>query len=110
MKKIANDNSKRLDWLLAIVQYLLPGKHREVRLVRLKTAGGTMLRPTQRICSIETTPWERKNIFKIDVDVKTKEKKKTVTRVVSEETLTELIRDVKLTRKGRKINIPERYL
>ncbi|KAJ8928733.1 hypothetical protein NQ314_018668 [Rhamnusium bicolor] len=105
---IANDNSKRL-WPLAIVQDLLPGKD-EVRRVRLKTAGGTMLRPIiQRLCLIETTPWESKNIFKIDVDVKTKEKTETDPRGESKETLTEPIRQVKLARKGRKINTPEKY-
>ncbi|KAJ8967667.1 hypothetical protein NQ314_002705 [Rhamnusium bicolor] len=82
---IANDNCKRLDWPLAIVQDLLPGKDGEVRLVRLKTAGGTMLRSIQRLCLIETTALESKNIFKIDVDVNTKEKKETETRVESED-------------------------
>ncbi|KAJ8928439.1 hypothetical protein NQ314_019028 [Rhamnusium bicolor] len=61
---IANDNSKRLDWPLALVQDLSPGKNGEVRLVRLKTAGGTVLRPIQRLCLIETTPWEARIFLK----------------------------------------------
>ena len=47
---IESDSKKRLDWPLARVTELLPGKDGVVRLVRLKTAnGGKLLRPLQRL-------------------------------------------------------------
>jgi len=50
---IGADNIKRGDWPLAVVEELIPGWDGKVRLVRLRTASGTLLRPVQRIYSLE---------------------------------------------------------
>jgi hypothetical protein len=41
------ENSKRIDWPLAVAEELIPGRDGEVRLVRLRTASGVLLRPIQ---------------------------------------------------------------
>ena len=47
------ENSKRIDWLLAVVEELIPGRDSEVQLVRLRTASGVLLRPIQRVYPLE---------------------------------------------------------
>lgn len=46
---IGNDITKRMDWPIAQVIELLPGKDGITRLYRLKTSTGTCLRPIQRL-------------------------------------------------------------
>jgi len=47
------ENSKRLEWPLAVVEELIPGRDGEVRLVKLRTASGVLLRPIQRVYTLE---------------------------------------------------------
>jgi len=46
------ENSQRLEWPLAVVEELIPGRDGEVRLVKL-TASGVLLRPIQRFYPLE---------------------------------------------------------
>lgn len=46
---VESENEKRLNCLLARVVEILPGKDNHIRLVRLKTARGTLLTPIQRL-------------------------------------------------------------
>lgn len=46
---IGNDNTKRLDWPLAKIEDLIPGRDGRVRVVRLKSANGELIRPIQRV-------------------------------------------------------------
>ncbi|CAL1671955.1 unnamed protein product [Lasius platythorax] len=50
---IGNDLQKRLDWPLAKVEEVFPGKDGHVRVVRLKTAKGELIRPIQRLIPLE---------------------------------------------------------
>jgi hypothetical protein len=50
---IGTENSKRTAWPLAVVEELIPGRHGKVRLVKLRTASGILLRPVQRIYPLE---------------------------------------------------------
>ncbi|KAJ8985568.1 hypothetical protein NQ317_011530 [Molorchus minor] len=50
---IGSDNTKRLDWPLAKVEEIFPGKDGGVRLVKLKTSSGHLLRPVQRLYPLE---------------------------------------------------------
>ncbi|CAG7837087.1 unnamed protein product [Allacma fusca] len=50
---VGSDNSKRMDWPLAKVMEILPGKDGHVRVVRVKLATGEYLRPVQRIYPLE---------------------------------------------------------
>jgi hypothetical protein len=47
------ENSKRIDWPLTVVEELIPGRDGEVRLVRLRTASGVLLRQMQRVYPLE---------------------------------------------------------
>jgi hypothetical protein len=46
-------NSKKMDWPLAVVEEIIPGRDCEVRLVRLTRASGVLLRPIQRIYPLD---------------------------------------------------------
>jgi len=50
---IGTENSKRADWPLAVVKELIPSRDGKVRLVKLRTASGILLRPVQRIYPLE---------------------------------------------------------
>jgi hypothetical protein len=47
------DNIKRGDWPLTMVEELIHGRDGKVRLVKIGTASGTLLRPVQRIYPLE---------------------------------------------------------
>jgi hypothetical protein len=46
------ENSKRKDWPLAVAE-LIPVREGKVRLVKLKTASGVILRPNQKVYALE---------------------------------------------------------
>jgi len=50
---IGTGNSKRADWPLAVVEEHIPDRDGKVRLVKLRTAAGILLRPLQRIYPLE---------------------------------------------------------
>lgn len=50
---VGDDHSKRLNWPLAKVVELIPGKDGHVRTVKVKTQNGVLLRPIQRIFPLE---------------------------------------------------------
>ncbi|GFU07812.1 hypothetical protein NPIL_93711, partial [Nephila pilipes] len=51
-----NDKKKRLHWLLGTVLELFPGKDGIIRLVKLRTEKGNVLRPIQRLYPLELKP------------------------------------------------------
>ncbi|GFT30063.1 bel12-ag transposon polyprotein [Nephila pilipes] len=53
---IGTDNKKRLHWLLGRVLELFPGKDGIIRLVKLRTEKGNVLRPIQRLYPLELKP------------------------------------------------------
>ncbi len=50
---IGCDQKKRIDWPMGLVEEVLPGKDGHVRVARVKTAGGILLRPVQRLYQLE---------------------------------------------------------
>lgn len=50
---IASDMKKRIDWPMARIKELYPGKDGHIRVVRLKTAGGELIRPIQKLIPLE---------------------------------------------------------
>ncbi|KAJ8974193.1 hypothetical protein NQ317_007577 [Molorchus minor] len=105
---LIKDGHKRLDWLLGVVLELLPGKDGEVRLVRLKTASGSFLRPVQRLCLFETTPWDTQNFlkeqFRVRRDRPIKLKSQSETRLEESKEKTNVF-----TRSGRQVKPLVRY-
>lgn len=53
---MGNDNEKRLDWPIGRVKEVIPGNDGHVRLVRVTTTRGQLLRPIQRIYPLEDNP------------------------------------------------------
>ena len=49
------DNRKRLEWPLARVLAVFPGKDGHVRVARLQTSSGTLIRPVQRLFPLEVS-------------------------------------------------------
>lgn len=67
---VGTDDKKRLNWPLAKVIKLFPGKDGIVRLVKLKTSKGDLLRPIQRLYPLELTK-EHEHFCEIESVMKT---------------------------------------
>lgn len=50
---VSDDNKKQLDWPLGRIVECFPAKDGQIRLVRVKTAKGQLLRPVQRVYPLE---------------------------------------------------------
>ena len=50
---IENNLQKRLDWPLAVIREVYPGKDGYVRVVKLKTSKGELVRPIQKLIPLE---------------------------------------------------------
>lgn len=108
---IGCDDQKRINWPLAVVKEVIPGRDQQVRSVRVRTAEGVLHRPVQRLylleipshCSgVEDCPNERE---------KTKQKKMEEKKTEEKKTEGEKTEDLELkTRCGRIITVPARYL
>ncbi|GFV61668.1 uncharacterized protein K02A2.6 [Trichonephila clavipes] len=59
---IGTNDKKRLHWLLGRVLELFPGKDGIIRLVKLRTERGDMLRPIQRLYPLEVTSNQLRNL------------------------------------------------
>lgn len=59
---VGQDNRKRLDWPLARVVRLFPGRDGIVRVVKLQTACGELVRPIQRLYPLEMSSTVHKNL------------------------------------------------
>ncbi|GBN21966.1 hypothetical protein AVEN_107035-1 [Araneus ventricosus] len=52
---VGSDNLERIHWPLGKIIELLPGKNKEIRLIRVTTANSVLLRPVQRIYPLEVS-------------------------------------------------------
>jgi len=99
------ENSKRIDWPLAVIEELIPGRDCEVRLVRLWTASGVLLRPIQRVYPLEIHEGELRRPDQMTAE-KAQETQETVASPEKESGLKGM--RVK-TRNGREIKLPSRF-
>ncbi|CAG7725842.1 unnamed protein product, partial [Allacma fusca] len=60
---VGNETFKRLDWLIAIIKEVYPGKQGVVRVVKVKTATGDLIRPIQRLYPLEVCAEDREDLF-----------------------------------------------
>ncbi|XP_011860462.1 PREDICTED: uncharacterized protein LOC105557751 [Vollenhovia emeryi] len=99
---LGQDNLKRLDWPLARVIKVFPGRDGVTRVVRVKTAMGELVRPIQRLYPLEmsSTTMEATERL-IDETDQTKEENG---RVIPQDTSTQT-----RTRSGRLVRTPDRY-
>lgn len=67
---IGNDNTKRIEWPLGRVIARLPGRDDQIRVYRIKTKEGELLRPIQRLypleidCSVKNDDRDNEKIVK----------------------------------------------
>lgn len=100
------DNKKRLDWALAKILELIPGKDGSVRVAKLRTEQGVLIRPLQRLYPLEVhgASWNRdipESIQKIrDGRAKPSEK----IAAAEDKPEQEII-----TRHGRRVKVPSKY-
>ncbi|XP_050306311.1 uncharacterized protein LOC126743323 [Anthonomus grandis grandis] len=109
---IGNDNSKRTDWPMGKVSELLSGKDGQVRLVRLETPRGELLRPLQRLYPLECITMERDVEATPGPESTTPEAFQDSEEASgrTEDVLNRSAEAVKVTRCGRVSKIPARYL
>ena len=80
---VGSDNKKRLEWPMAIILELVPGKDGIPRIAWIKTAGGKLLRPLQRLFRLEVNgpvPKTPEVVERIAKDKQQEESKVVVTR------------------------------
>lgn len=94
---LGHGNLKRLDWPLARVVKVFPGKDGVTRMVKIKTTTGELVRPVQRLYPLETFP-DSIAILEQDVDVagQTQEDDEFISANTIEETRTRSDRRVKI--------------
>jgi len=88
---IGSENKKRIEWPLGKVVEQYPGKDGVVRVVKLKTASGFLIRPVKKLYMLETYD-EKKRLKE------------------SEARNSENITEVKITRSGRRVKLPLKLL
>lgn len=93
---VGTEGKRRIEWPLARVLQTYPGRDGVVRVVRLRTASGEVIRPIQRLYQLEvSTPVSER----VDVHPTTP----TCGTPVVDDGKTPLI-----TRSGRRVNVPEK--
>jgi hypothetical protein len=99
------ENSKRIDWPLAVIEELIPGRDGEVRLVRLRTASGVLLRPIQRVYPLEMYDEELRRPDQMSAEM-AQETQETVTSL-EKDSGSKGVRGQ--TKSGREIKLPSRF-
>ena len=59
---LVHDEGPRINWKLAVVEELLPGRDGHVRAVNIRTKGGTTNRPVARLYPLEITAQTQENL------------------------------------------------
>ncbi|XP_011700215.1 PREDICTED: uncharacterized protein LOC105457307, partial [Wasmannia auropunctata] len=102
---LGHDNLKRLDWPLARVVKVLPGKDGVTRVVKLKTATGELVRPVQRLYPLEMLPSTMETVdYDMNAADQTKEEDQAATIDATQDVLKREFR----TRSGRRVKAPDR--
>lgn len=107
---IGNDHSKRLEWPLGKVVEVMRGHDGKIRLVRLKTQHGLLLRPIQRLYPMEATS-EAFDIQKTEQETNTSSCESEVEVSQGDEGSSTTVPKAEdyITRFGRKICVPVRF-
>jgi hypothetical protein len=96
---VETDDKRRLNWPLAVVEELVPGRDGQVRLAKLKTNSGIILRPVQKIYPLEVQNCDDEEFLKH----KTKDVKETKNE-------NKELKEKIVTRSGRTIKRPNRFV
>jgi len=96
---VGADNKKRFDWPLGRIVELIPGRDGKIRVARVKTASGLLLRPIQRLYPLEMVDIESEKI------AEAKEKAVRVESTVENSGEGKQV----VTKAGRRVKQPIRY-
>lgn len=96
MVLVGSDDKRRLQWPLARIVELIPGKDGMVRTARVKTLHGMLLRPIQRLYPLEVLSSEEIRAIQIE-----RKQKYEVADIPDADVV---------TRAGRKVNRPKKLL
>lgn len=109
---VVDNQRKRLEWSLARIIELYPGNDKEIRVARIKTSNGELIRSLQRLIPLEIKSTEIPLINKLDVVKKAKEvQQKEENSGASKSDKKKLVKDDMkeiVTRSGRTIKAPLR--
>ncbi|XP_054284030.1 uncharacterized protein LOC129000954 [Macrosteles quadrilineatus] len=98
---LGSDNTKRMDWPLAKIEKILPGKDGNIRLVEIKTSKGTVLRPIQHVFPLELVQQKDNQDGNDTFEMEDEQVAEGVDREHDQPVYTQ---------RGRKIIPPQRYL
>lgn len=113
---VSNDTNKRINWPLARVIEIFPGRDGVTRMVRLKLQQGELVRPVQKIFPLELHVSEGKPLLQKspDAPVPAPNRPASVDQpapsVQPEIPVVPPVTVPKVTRLGRPINVPKRFL
>ncbi|XP_070515344.1 uncharacterized protein [Cardiocondyla obscurior] len=112
---IENENAKRINWVTARVKELIPGKDGNVRVVRLTTAKGELVRPIQKIYPLELKYDKSESVMNEIVTDKYKGVQKSNECVENIDDVTDKVKNKNcrkiesyVTRSGRQVKTPDR--
>lgn len=97
---VGQDNKKRFEWPLGRILEVYPGRDGNVRVAKVKTKLGSLLRPLQRLCPLEVPHPKSIEVTQV---IKDNAKESTKQEELNEGD------HVYKTRSGREIAIPSRY-
>jgi hypothetical protein len=102
---VATDNRKRLEWPLGRILELLPGKDGKVRVGKVKTSSGVLLRPLQRLFPMEVSTADSIPGESVSAKIKSEKAKVNDLDQIQVEDAS-----VVRTRRGRLVKKPARYI
>ncbi|XP_011705757.1 PREDICTED: uncharacterized protein LOC105460953 [Wasmannia auropunctata] len=106
---IEDESKKRVEWPLARVKDIIIGKGNEVRVVRLITTSGELIRPIQRIYPLELTSDQSKEVVQELINEKSNTDYNPNNKI-SEVPRHNPVETPVVTRSGRIIKKPKRFL
>ncbi|CAG7712906.1 unnamed protein product [Allacma fusca] len=101
---VGSDNTKRVNWPMARILEVFPGKDGMIRVAKVKTSNGELVRPIQRLYPFEVCEKERAQIISVPTEITDEDdgeipgNKVDATNTVS-----------KTSRAGRRIKAPNRF-
>ncbi|XP_035221311.1 uncharacterized protein LOC118194204 [Stegodyphus dumicola] len=106
---VEDDKRKRTDWPMGRVIETYPGKDNNIRVVKVKTSNGELLRPVQRVFPMEVD--NKESIFELKTTESSKSSRNTskMNDLVLSVNLKILIKTIQFSRYGRKIVKPKNF-
>ncbi|XP_037037370.1 uncharacterized protein LOC119075084 [Bradysia coprophila] len=107
---VVDDKRKRLEWSLAKILEVFPGKDQNSRVARIQTANGELTRSFQRLVPLEVKSSETQFFDKPEAIKRAKLQKQDTSRPIKFKK-SAIIRDEKeiITKSGRKVKVPLRF-